>query len=126
MLPMLPMLPADDPGRSHVGEAPAIALTTTWPMLDDVVGTVNGATHYPQQERGQDAGGQTSSGPDIVATIQLSFLPGLARRGALRAQIEAVRVHEAYRNSGIRAAIVTWQEWRNNISGMWLGLFRNW
>jgi hypothetical protein len=32
------------------------------------------------------------SGPDIVATMQMSFLPGLARRGALRAQIEAVRV----------------------------------
>ena len=28
------------------------------------------------------------SGPDIVATMQLSFLPGLARRGALRAHIE--------------------------------------
>jgi hypothetical protein len=25
------------------------------------------------------------SGPDVVATMQLSFLPGLARRGALRA-----------------------------------------
>ena len=34
-------------------------------------------------------------GPDIVATMQLSFIPGLARRGALRAQIEAVRVREA-------------------------------
>jgi ribosomal protein S18 acetylase RimI-like enzyme len=48
------------------------------------------------------------SGPDIVATMQLSFLPGLARRGALRAQIEAVRVHEACRNSGIGAAMFTW------------------
>jgi ribosomal protein S18 acetylase RimI-like enzyme len=48
------------------------------------------------------------SGPDIVATMQLSFLPGLARRGALRAQIEAVRVHEACRSSGIGAAMFTW------------------
>ena len=48
------------------------------------------------------------SGPDIVATMQLSFLPGLARRGALRAQIEAVRVHEAYRSRGLGAAIFTW------------------
>ena len=48
------------------------------------------------------------SGPGIVATMQLSFLPGLARRGALRAQIEAVRVHEAYRNRGLGAAIFTW------------------
>jgi GNAT superfamily N-acetyltransferase len=48
------------------------------------------------------------SGPDIVATMQLSFLPGLARRGALRAQIEAVRVHRAYRNNGLGAALFTW------------------
>ena len=48
------------------------------------------------------------SGPDIVATMQLSFLPGLARRGALRAQIEAVRVHEAYRSRGLGAAMFTW------------------
>ncbi len=48
------------------------------------------------------------SGPDIVATMQLSFLPGLARRGALRAQIEAVRVHQAYRSAGLGSAIVTW------------------
>ncbi len=33
--------------------------------------------------------------------MQLSFLPGLARRGALRAQIEAVRVREDYRNHGL-------------------------
>lgn len=50
--------------------------------------------------------GQSGSG--IVATMQLSFLPGLARRGALRAQIEAVRVHRAYRNRGLGAALVSW------------------
>ena len=48
------------------------------------------------------------AGHDIVATMQLSFLPGLARRGALRAQIEAVRVDEAYRNRGLGAALFTW------------------
>ena len=40
--------------------------------------------------------------------MQLSFLPGLARRGALRAQIEAVRVHQAYRNRGLGEALFTW------------------
>lgn len=48
------------------------------------------------------------AGPDIAATMQLSFLPGLARRGALRAQIEAVRVDAAYRNRGLGAALCTW------------------
>jgi GNAT superfamily N-acetyltransferase len=44
----------------------------------------------------------------IVATMQLSFLPGLARRGALRAQIQAVRVHADLRGSGLGRAMITW------------------
>jgi GNAT superfamily N-acetyltransferase len=48
------------------------------------------------------------AGHDVVATMQLSFLPGLARRGALRAQIEAVRVHRAYRSHGLGAAMFEW------------------
>jgi GNAT superfamily N-acetyltransferase len=44
----------------------------------------------------------------IVGTLQLSFLPGLARRGALRAQIEAVRVAERERGSGLGAAMMGW------------------
>jgi GNAT superfamily N-acetyltransferase len=44
----------------------------------------------------------------IVGTLQLSFLPGLARRAALRAQIEAVRVAESTRGSGLGAAMMTW------------------
>lgn len=48
------------------------------------------------------------SGRGVVATMQLSFIPGLSRRGALRAQLEAVRVHEAYRDRGLGAAIFAW------------------
>lgn len=48
------------------------------------------------------------SGPDIVGTMQLSFIPGLARRGALRAQIEAVRVADAWRGRGLGAAMMAW------------------
>jgi GNAT superfamily N-acetyltransferase len=44
----------------------------------------------------------------VVATMQLSYLPGLARRGALRAQVEAVRVDEAYRGHGVGQAMLTW------------------
>jgi GNAT superfamily N-acetyltransferase len=44
----------------------------------------------------------------VVATMQLSFLPGLARRGALRAQVEAVRVDQAYRSGGLGQAMLTW------------------
>ncbi len=44
----------------------------------------------------------------VVATLQLSFIPGLARSGAWRAQIEAVRVHRDFRSQGLGAAIVEW------------------
>jgi GNAT superfamily N-acetyltransferase len=44
----------------------------------------------------------------VVATMQLSFIPGVARRGALRAQIEAVRVHDDLRGSGIGGAMIAW------------------
>ena len=44
----------------------------------------------------------------VVGTLQLSFIPGLSRRGALRAQIESVRVSPAYRGQGLGQAIFTW------------------
>jgi GNAT superfamily N-acetyltransferase len=44
----------------------------------------------------------------VVGTMQLSFIPGLARRGAWRAQIEAVRVHEELRNRGVGARMIGW------------------
>lgn len=49
-----------------------------------------------------------TDGAQVVATMQLSFLPGLARRGALRAQIEAVRVRQDYRSRGLGAALFEW------------------
>ena len=54
------------------------------------------------------AGPQLQVGQQIAGTLQLSFIPGLARRGALRAQIEAVRVHESYRSHGLGAAMMRW------------------
>jgi GNAT superfamily N-acetyltransferase len=48
------------------------------------------------------------AGGELVATLQVSFLPGLARRGALRAQVEAVRVREDHQGGGLGAAIMTW------------------
>jgi len=51
---------------------------------------------------------QTQAQSHVVATMQLSFLPGLARRGALRAQIEAVRVRDDFRGSGLGSAMFAW------------------
>ena len=48
------------------------------------------------------------SGPRLVATFQLSFLPGLSRRGSWRAQLEAVRVGSELRGQGVGAVMVEW------------------
>ena len=45
---------------------------------------------------------------DIVGTMQLSFLPGLSRRGELRAQLEGVRIRADHRGAGGGEALVAW------------------
>jgi GNAT superfamily N-acetyltransferase len=42
----------------------------------------------------------------VVGTLQLNFLPGLSRRGAERAQIEAVRIAEEVRGLGLGHALM--------------------
>ncbi|WP_433803864.1 N-acetyltransferase family protein [Actinomycetospora sp. CA-084318] len=44
----------------------------------------------------------------VVGTLQLSFLPGLARRGAWRGQIEAVHVAASQRGRGVGAWMIRW------------------
>ncbi|MBE1497929.1 GNAT superfamily N-acetyltransferase [Amycolatopsis lexingtonensis] len=43
-----------------------------------------------------------------VGTLQLTIIPGLARRGALRGQVEAVRVHADHRGAGLGADLMHW------------------
>jgi GNAT superfamily N-acetyltransferase len=50
---------------------------------------------------------QTADG-QVVATMQLTLIPGLARRGAWRMQIEAVRVDAAHRAHGLGAEMMRW------------------
>ncbi|MBB5917363.1 GNAT superfamily N-acetyltransferase [Nocardia transvalensis] len=45
-------------------------------------------------------------GGAVVGTAQLTFLPGLSRRGALRAQIEAVRVDRSLRGAGLGSRLI--------------------
>jgi GNAT superfamily N-acetyltransferase len=44
----------------------------------------------------------------VVATLQLTLIPGLSRHGQLRAQIEAVRVAAGQRGQGLGAAMIEW------------------
>ena len=44
----------------------------------------------------------------IVGTLQLSLLPGLSRRGSLRAQIEGVRVASGERGNALGIRLMGW------------------
>ncbi|MCQ6560225.1 GNAT family N-acetyltransferase [Paenibacillus mendelii] len=43
---------------------------------------------------------------EVIGCLQLTFIPGLARLGMTRAQIDGVRVDKQYRSNGIGEAIV--------------------
>ena len=45
---------------------------------------------------------------DVVACLQITYIPGLGRHGAQRAQIEAVRVRSDRRGLGVGGDLVTW------------------
>lgn len=45
---------------------------------------------------------------DVVATFQLSYIPGLSRKGSWRSQIEAVRVSDVLRGKGVGALMIQW------------------
>ena len=49
-----------------------------------------------------------AAGEQLVGTLQLTIIPGLARRGALRGQVEAVRIHAEHRGSGLGADLMRW------------------
>jgi len=50
----------------------------------------------------------TDAADAVVGTLQLTFIPGLARRGGVRAQLEAVRVRTDLRGRGLGGALFAW------------------
>jgi len=88
-------------------------------LIDDVLGrnredsTAPGTEPYLAAFRAIDADPNqllvvAVDGEEIVGTLQLSFIPGLSRKGAWRGQIEAVRVASARRGSGIGREMIQW------------------
>jgi GNAT superfamily N-acetyltransferase len=47
-------------------------------------------------------------GAEVVATLQLTIIPGLSRKGSKRALIEAVRVRSDQRGAGLGRRIIGW------------------
>ncbi len=48
------------------------------------------------------------SGGQVIGVLQLSFIPGLTRRGMWRGQIEGVRVAAGERGSGVGRVMLQW------------------
>ena len=53
-----------------------------------------------------DASACTNLAPEASCTLQLTSIPGMARRGARRLLVEAVRVQSSLRSSGIGSAVM--------------------
>jgi ribosomal protein S18 acetylase RimI-like enzyme len=47
-------------------------------------------------------------GGEVVGCLQISFLPGLSRRGMLRGQIESVRIAAHARGQGVGRRMLEW------------------
>lgn len=44
----------------------------------------------------------------VIGCLQLSFIPGLSRKGMWRGQIESVRIAASHRGGGLGAAMIEW------------------
>ena len=49
-----------------------------------------------------------TSNDEVIGTLQLTFIPGLARTGAWRGQIEGVRIAATHRGSGVGQQMFEW------------------
>ncbi|GAA3442577.1 GNAT family N-acetyltransferase [Planomonospora venezuelensis] len=54
---------------------------------------------------------------EVVGTMQLTYIPGISRRGALRLQIEAVRITAALRGRGLGRQMIEWAVERGRERG---------
>jgi len=88
-------------------------------LADDELGSKREITGTPIDQRYVDAfraieadANQrlviVADGGEIIGTLQLSFIPGIARMGSWRGQIEAVRIATHRRDSGLGQKMFEW------------------
>lgn len=88
-------------------------------LADDVLGSARESAASPLDAGYLDAFAAITASPHVrllvaeeddrvVGSLQLLVLPGIARRGAWRGQIEAVRVASGRRGRGIGEKMVRW------------------
>ena len=79
----------------------------------DVAGDVDAAAYATALERivldpSNELLVAVDDGRVVVGTLQLTVIPGMARRGSTRLLVEAVRVASTQRSSGIGSALMRW------------------
>lgn len=88
-------------------------------LADDHLGTGREDASLPLDPRYLDALEAIQANPDqrlivaceegrVVGTLQLSFLPGISKRGAWRGQIEGVRIVADRRGGGLGEQLMLW------------------
>ncbi len=88
-------------------------------LADDDLGRQRESPHEPLPESYYAAFAAIDADPrqvlvvgeiagEIIATLQLTFIPYLAYRGGLRAQIESVRVDSRRRGGGLGRQLFLW------------------
>ncbi len=89
---------ADDPIAAARGESNAPAAAADYrAAFDDAVADPSNEIVVAVDAR-----------DEVAATMQLTRIPGLARRGATRLLVEAVRVAAAHRSGGLGTAMLRW------------------
>jgi ribosomal protein S18 acetylase RimI-like enzyme len=88
-------------------------------LADDELGRQREITGTPLDQRYVDAFDAIEAdanqrlvvvvdGNEVIGTLQISFIPGIARMGAWRGQIEAVRIAAHRRDSGLGHRMLEW------------------
>lgn len=99
--------------RARAEDVPAIVAM----LADDPLGAVRETDasfpgyHMAFEEISSDANQMLvvgEVGGQVVATMQLTFIPGLSRGGSKRALIEAVRVRGDHRGLGLGRQLIRW------------------
>ena len=95
-LPAIVALLADD----ALGQQREDASSPTNPKYVDAFGAILADANQLQMV--------ATANDEVIGTLQLSFIPGLARKGAWRGQIEAVRIAATHRGSGVGQQMFEW------------------
>ena len=108
-------MPAPTFRRAVAGDLPALVKL----LADDPLGASREEASSPLHQTYLAAFEEIDSDPNqllvvvaegegVIGTLQLSFIPGLARKGSWRGQIEAVRIAASHRGQGLGEELFRW------------------